>query len=371
MLQRLDKNFQNETAGDDLRWIDAFDDSIAIRGLAWIEENRAMRSFRRLPERSKTEEVFSEGVRHLSHCPSGAFLSFSTDSADISLRLELSDLELMDHMPATGQCGAELYLQLGHTWHAVATARPDLNEKTFSRSLIKNGPKEWRKYRLYLPLYKRVANVELGIQHGTQIKAEPAAIGTRPIVFYGTSITQGGCANTAGSDFVSQIGRMLDAETINLGFSGNGKGEPSMAELISEIEAEMFVLDYAANVEPDQLRSTLPSFVSILRQAQPGVSIVLIGNVISNQALWDRCRKDLLGKKRDTMMELYLAAKRADDPNIHFIDGNSLLVAGQSGVYVDGVHPTSSGFSSMADGLAPQLALIRLWSKSANSPFVL
>lgn len=183
--------------------------------------------------------------------------------------------------------------------------------------------------------------------------------------------TQGGCANTAGSDFVSQVGRLLDVEMINLGFSGNGKGEPSMVELISEIDAEMFVLDFAANVEPGQLRSTLLNFVSILRHAHSDVSIVPIGNVISNQALWDRSRKDILEEKRDIMMELYLAAKRAGDAYIHFIDGNSLLVAGQSGVYVDGVHPTSSGFFKMADRLAPQLAMIRLWSKSATDPFVL
>lgn len=360
-LQQLDPNFQVENAKENLHWIDAFDESLALRGLAWLPENRPHRSFRRTPERPELEATLSEGVRVLSHNPASAFLSFFTDSPELSVRIELHDTDQMSHMPATGQSGAELYFRAGPFWHAAATARPTLNKKVFEDCLITEGRSEWREYRLYLPLYQRMQKLEIGINRGARIEPSLPTGEVRPIVFYGTSITQGGCASTTGSDYVSQIGRLLDTEVINLGFSGSGKGEPVMAELISEINAGMFVLDYVANVQPGELCATLPAFVSILRRKHPTTPIVLLSCVTYNQTLWDQKKKESLEETRDTMMEFYLAARKAGDAHIHFVDGNALLVAGQSGLYVDGVHPTSAGFSRMAEILAPQLSTLRLW----------
>lgn len=359
-LEQIDRNFQSKTGEKTLRWIDAFDKKVALRGLAWLKENRRKKSFRRLPDRAAQE--LSEGVQVLSRFPASAFLSFFTDSADISVRMEIANLEQMDHMPATGQSGAELYFRDGQNWYAAAVAKASLTETTFTRSLIEGATREHREYRIYLPLYKELTKISIGIEPKAKIEPAPAK-NTHPVFLYGTSITQGGCANTAGSDFVSQVGRMLDTEVINFGFSGNGKGEPEIARLISEIDAEMFVLDYVANVDPERLRDTLPPFVSILRAKHPTTPIVLVGNVPYDQTLWHEATRSRLDHKRDVMMSFYLATKAAGDSNIHFIDGNSLLIPGQSGTYVDGVHPTSGGFSKIAERLAPQLASILLWKR--------
>lgn len=360
MAHKHDSNFGQSQAEGGLRWIDSFDESVSLRGLAWLEENRGERSFRRLPTRPGIEEELSPGVQALSHCPAGAFLSFFTDSATIALRMEVADREVMDHMPGTGQSGAELFFRAGHSWYPAATARPPGNETVFTCELIKDGPGIRREFRLYLPLYKAIREAALGVDPGARLEPSPST--TRPVVFYGTSITQGGCASTAGSGFVSEVGRLLDREVINLGFSGNGKGEPVMARLVSEIEAEMFVLDYAANVSPEELRATLAPFISILREKHPTTPIVLVGNVPYNMILWDRQRWDNLEKKRDTLMAGYLAARQGGDEQVYFVDGLSLLQAGGSGYYVDGVHPTSGGFAEMARNLAPQLSSILIWT---------
>ncbi|CAN5491829.1 SGNH/GDSL hydrolase family protein [soil metagenome] len=356
-LDQLDENFQAKSVGDELRWFDAFHRGIALRGLGWPQENFQKKHFRRLPDRATAK--LSEGVQVLSHCPASVFLSFSTSSPIISVRMTLADPEQMNHMPATGMSGVELYFREGSRWIAAATATPPVHEKFTTQSLIKDGPSRSREYRLYLPLYKRLERIEIGLAPTAKPKAIPAR--HRPIVFYGTSITQGGCANTAGGDFVSQLGRQLEIEMINLGFSGNGKGEPEIARLISQIDARAFVVDYAANADVELLQRTLPNLIDIVRKKHPSTPIILMSCVPFNQSLWDRKSFRILEQKRDIMLAEYLRARQAGDERLHFIDGHALLPCGESGIFVDGVHPTSQGFGILAERLGPQLSRILSW----------
>lgn len=357
-VEQLDRNFQLEAGTRPLLWLDAFDRRLALRGLAWLSGNRRKKHFRRLPDRA--DKNLSEAVCHLSHCPAGVFVSFVTDSTDIAVRMKVANLDQMDHMAATGMSGAELYFREGDSWHPSATARPCLTETAFERHLIEDAPRKNREFRLYLPLYKRVDSLALGFEPGAAIKPLPAAKGQRPILFYGTSVTQGGCANTAGSDYVSSIGRLLNTEVINLGFSGNGKGEPEMARLIRDIDAEVFVLDFIANAEVETLDSVLPEFIRLLRARRPKTPIVLMGCPAFNQSLWSIRIRRQLDQKRDITLRAYLNGKESGDTHLHFIDGNGLLPAGIPGAYVDGVHPTSHGFAIIAERLAPQLRAIRI-----------
>jgi len=360
-IEQMDQNFQSQSGVEAVDWIDAFDDRLALRGLGWIEENRLERNFYRFPERAGSP--FSDRVRELSHCPSGVFLSFTTNSANISLRMALANLDQMRHMPASGMAGAELFFRDGSAWIPAAVAIPPLEKTIFSCSLIKGARPIAREYRLYFPLYKKVDSLALGFDPGAHIAPFPAPSDSKPIFFYGTSITQGGCSSTAGADFVSTLGRKLDAEVINFGFSGNGKGEPEMARLIREIDAEMFVLDFAANADVATLETVLPDFIALLREVWPETPCVLMGNPSYNQRLWDPKVHAKLDLSRDTFMRSYLDRKKSGDRNVYFIDGDALLPAGVSGAYVDGVHPTSHGFALMAENLALQLQAIRLQRK--------
>lgn len=356
-LEQLDSNFQTKSAGDGLQWLDAFDPRLSLRGLAWPTENRKRRNFRRLPDRAAAG--LSEGVQVLSHCPAGVFVSFFTDASAISVRMTQGDLEPMDHMPATGMSGAELYLRVGPTWHPMAVARPALDQITFTRALVEDAPKERREYRLYLPLYKKLDALELGFSPRAVVEPSPASPGAKPVFFYGTSITQGGCANTAGSDFVSLTGRLLDAEVINFGFSGSGRGEPEVARLIREVKAEIFVLDFIANAELATLPKVLPEFIRILREKHPRTPIVLISCPDFDPLLWNPKYRDEQDAKRDVVMRVYVQGKEQGDRHLHYIDGPGLLPSGLTGAYVDGTHPTSHGFAIMAERLAPQLRVIR------------
>ncbi len=355
-LKDLDKNFRPETGSDGLVWHDAFDPRLTLCGLGWPKENFRARNFRRFPDR--VESRLSGGVNVLSHCPAGVYLSFMTDSPDLSVRVELPDLDWMDHMPPTGTAGTELFVRRDSHWHTVATSKPSLTEHCVTRALLTGAPRELREYRLYFPLYKRVNSVAVGFSPSAKIAPPPAPHHPKPLVVYGTSITQGGCANTAGSDFVSTLGRLLDRETLNFGFSGSGRGERQIAEILSELTPEAYVLDYVANADSSILRKTLAPFVGALRAAHPRIPILLVGMVPFDQILWNTERRKVLDERRDILMKFYLTRKAAGDENIHFIDGHGLLPIGQSGIYVDGVHPTSYGFAVMAERLAPQIRSI-------------
>jgi lysophospholipase L1-like esterase len=355
-IEKIDRNFAASTnTGDGLIWLDAFDPLLSFRGHGWKEEAIAARSFRRAPDRAAP--TLSESVQYLTRCPASVFLSFYTDTKELSVQARNNSTDCMNHMPRTGSAGVELYVRDGQQWVALATSIPPPDKAEYKQPLLTNQPRMMREFRLYLPLYMWLEELSIGFSADAQIKPCPAPQ-QKPVFFYGTSITQGGCANTAGSDFVSILGRMLDTDTINFGFSGSGKGEPEVAQLIREVDASMFVLDYAANCTPELLRDTLPPFVDILREAHPETPIVIMGPLGLNKSDHDATFRKTCEGRRDVSMRFYLQRKDAGDNNIHFIDGEGLLPIGAVASYVDGVHPTSTGFVMIAERLFPQLKLI-------------
>ena len=180
----------------------------------------------------------------------------------------------------------------------------------------------------------------------------------KPAVFYGTSITQGGCANNAGGDYPSIVSRALNLDVVNLGFSGCGQGEPEVAHMIAEIDAGLFALDYVANVQPPRLKKTLPEFVNILRAKHPKTPIVLMSKIVYAAAMYAREYREQHEQCRDIMIQFYVKARKAGDKNIHFVDGNALISYGTDLALVDGGHPTGAGFQLMAGRLVPQVRQI-------------
>ena len=344
-------------AAPDVEWVPSSDDRFTMRGLWWYEENE--RCFSRLPHRAK--DVVREPVWQLAQCPAGARLCFRSDTTSIRVRCMLPHATPMAHMPLTGQSGFALYCGGPGRVLPRALAFPQLKETEFERVLFEGVSPALREYTLYLPLYEGVTSLEVGLDKGAAVEAPSAPAVEAPVVFYGTSITQGGCAHTAGADYESILGRMLDLDTINLGFSGNGQGEPEVAELISEIDASLYALDYVANVDLATLEATLPRFVEILRAKHPETPIALMSRVVFTACTYSPEAREKQEAQRDIIIHFYSRARQAGDANIHFMDGNALIPYGAQLAYSDqGVHPTSVGFQMMAEGLAPQIAQILL-----------
>jgi lysophospholipase L1-like esterase len=333
------------SADADLRWHEV----VEPEGKGWADTKAR---FDRFPRRA--ESTVRPPVWSLSQNSAGLAARFVTDAATISVRWGLrGDRLAMPHMAATGVSGVDLYARGDDRWHFLGVGQPrgfPDNESVLVRDLSR----EEREYRLYLPLYNGVTRVDVGVPAGSSfrfIASDPAA---RPVVFYGTSITQGGCASRPGMAYPAILGRRLGVEAINLGFSGNGKTEPEVAELLAELQPAAYVLDSLPNLEPAQVAERLPSFLETIRKRHPTIPIVLVENLVYADAGFVARRESKVRDANDALRSIYVDRVTRGDRHLYYVPARDLI--GPDGeATVDGTHPTDLGFLRMADALEPAL----------------
>ena len=229
-LEVLDPNFAVVVPGEDIQWFDAL--KLGLEGQGWTENAHP---YDRMP--AKAEAVIPPAVWNLSHHSAGMAVRFVSDSPEISARWSVRYENLaMPHMPATGVSGLDLYAKDGDRWRWVAQGRPSQQNDNQAR-LVNGAPAGLHEYMLYLPLYNGTEKLEIGVKAGATLAKGPKRVDPRPVVFYGTSITHGGCASRPGMSYPAIISQRLDRPHINLGFSGNGRMEPEMGALIAELDA--------------------------------------------------------------------------------------------------------------------------------------
>ena len=324
--------------------------ALPLEGKGWSDADTKHR-YDRLPARA--EGVVRAPVWSLSHDSAGMRYRFVTDATFIRARWKLRKGArlAMSHMPATGVSGVDLYLRDAGGWHFLAVGRPDAasNERTLVSGLTQ-APRE---YLLYLPLYNGVDSVEIGVPQGARFEAAPARYaGRKPVVFYGTSILQGGCASRPGMAYPSIIGRALEWPTVNLGFSGNGKTEPEMAQLVAELDAAAFVLDSLPNLDVAQVKERVEPFVQTLRTRHSNTPIVFVENVNYTDTGFLEPRRTKVAEANSFLRQLYAKRKAAGDRHVYYVHASHLL-GGDGEDTVDGTHPTDLGFVRMAEGIAP------------------
>jgi lysophospholipase L1-like esterase len=357
-IEELDKSFaaSSVTNASALTWRSGNDARFTVRGLGWFEENE--RGWARLPHRAKG--VVREPVWDLAQCPASARIVFRSDTTAMAVRVTNASAVLMNHMAPTGSNGVALYCGEPGRMRYWATARPELDTPAFESLLVEKLPRKMREFRLYLPLYMAMQSIEIGLSKGARVRPPSPPAVEKPVVVYGTSITQGGCASTPGSDFVSTVGRMLNLNVVNLGFSGNGIGEPELAELVAELDASLYVLDYVSNADHRTFHKNLQRFYRMLRERRPTTPMLLVTPPCFAGQDWNHSRKETVELKRDVMIGLYARERKRGDRNLHLCDGYGLIPFGTDAAYVDGVHPTSHGFAMMAERLAPFIEHILL-----------
>src|SRR5262245_17570807 len=250
----------------DLRLLD-------VEGQGWPDTKSP---YDRLP--AKAEGVVRPPVWNLSRHSAGLCARFVTDATAIHARWTLtSDNLAMPHMPATGVSGLDLYVRAPDgVWRWLAVGRP--TARTNTAQLVGNLAPGKREYLLYLPLYNGVSSVEIGIPKGNTLAKGPERPAERqkPIVFYGTSITQGGCASRPGRVHTAILGRRLERPVINLGFSGNGTMDPEIARLLAELDPAVYVIDCLPNMTAPQVEERAEPFVRTLLKARPKTPVLLV-----------------------------------------------------------------------------------------------
>lgn len=333
-----------------LRWIPLSASGLEVDGLPWFAENGG--ALFRLPVKQK--DTYRKPVWELAQSPSGGRIRFRTNSATLAIRLEYPEPPGMRNMHAFGQTGVDLYADGVYRDTAIA-GRDSKSGLTQEHTFYKDQPRSDREITLYLPLYMPVKVLGIGIEADAQVEPPTGYALARPIVFYGTSITQGGCASRSGMSYQAILGRMLNVDYVNLGFSGNGKGEPELAAAVAAIDAAAYVLDFAQNnTTVDSLRQVYAPFIETIRGKHPETPVLVITPIYASHESW------ATDARLDGMRELIrnAAARRiaAGDRHLQLVEGTDLLGPSRSAGLVDGTHPNDLGFEWMAEGLAARLA---------------
>jgi lysophospholipase L1-like esterase len=331
-----------------LHWMPVVSPKIDVAGLPWFQENHG--EFWRLPANSK--DAFPKEVWNLSLDSTGGRIRFRTDSSTVALRLEWPHPSGMRNMHSFGQSGVDLYVR--NTYRGTAVPDKDAAPgKVYEHVYFKDQPRLMRDITIYLALYSPVKVLEIGLDKNTALEfATPFAV-PAPVVFYGTSITQGGCASRPGMSYQAILGRRLNINHINLGFSGNGKGETAVARAVAEIDAAAFVLDFAQNNgDVDSLAQVYDPFIGILRDRHPDTPIVAITPIYA--------ASEATGSQRNEQMRALIrkvVSRRiaAGDSHLQLVEGTDLLGPSRGDGLVDGTHPNDLGFQWMAEGLAERL----------------
>ena len=338
---------QNEIAKYDPRM--AAEKAVVTNGVKWIDgrhlpiEGRAFDDvanyYDRLPANVTTN--VNGGVRAMKNHSSGMQFRFTTDSKRLTIRWAPINGSLsMDHMPSTGVSGIDIYRFDAGTgkWRYVKTGRihsPKGAETTLSWT-------PGTPCLINLPLYNGIRSFSLGIDADATVSAlPPRASGVnKPVVFYGTSITHGGCCSRPGLSFVNIVGRDLDVPVVNLGFSGSGKMELEMSEHIARIDASCYVLDCVWNMNEATVRANYEPFIRNLRRLRPDTPIVM--------AEWcDVFHRQ--GDKRDAFMKDLHARLVAEGwKNLVYLPKDNMFGDDGEGT-VDGCHPNDLGMRSLAN----------------------
>jgi lysophospholipase L1-like esterase len=324
--------------------------ALGIEGQGWTEVKSP---FDRLP--AKAEGKVRDAVWSLSRDSAGMCVRFSTDSPVVHCRWTLTKASLaMPHMAATGVSGVDLYVNTVKGWRWVACGRP--TAQTNNAALVAGLPAESRDWLLYLPLYNGVKSVEIGVAKSAKVAPLPREKGKhKPLVFYGTSITHGACASRPGMVHTAILGRKLDRPVINLGFSGNGKMEQEVNELLAEIDAEIYVIDCLPNMTAAEVAQRTEPLVALICKVRPTTPIVLVEDRTYSDAHLVNSKRQRNDTSRAALKAAYDKLVAAGGKHLYYIPGEHLLGDDDEGT-VDSSHPTDLGFMRQAEAMLPVLA---------------
>ncbi len=338
--EAIDKNFLVKAAGTaQTVFFDVSQPPFTVHGLLHDKDG-----YYRLPHAVAAKA--NDGVQWLNQNTAGGRVRFVTDADRVVLRAAMRAVTGMPHFALTGSAGFDLYADGVY----CGTFVPPLELKTGYTSELPVGNGGLREFTVHFPLYSGVVKLELGLPSGCTLGAAAPYRTAAPVVYYGSSITQGGCASRPGNTYQSMLSRALSCDHLNLGFSGSALGEPCLADYIAGLNMSAFVLDYDHNApDPAHLEATHAAFFQKVRSRQPLLPVFLLSRPQPNPS-----EEELL--RRDIVKRTWQEAVRAGDRRVFFLDGTELLrpFGGDSGT-VDNCHPNDLGFFSMAKALEPGL----------------
>ena len=346
-ISKIDKNFKVDAdlGETDIVWYDVEEAPFEIYGVT-----KGEKSFVRMPPEIAAEA--SENVKNLSYHCSGGRIRFSTNSPYIAVKIVMPYVTHFAHMTMLAASGSDLYLDEDGKSEYVCSMVPPANMTAGYEFLRKMWPAIRREvgedlcYTLNMPIYNEVTKFYVGIKEGSTLGPGAKYRDLPPVLFYGSSITQGACAARPGNTYESMISRALNVDYINFGFSGSCKGEKPLATYFSGLDASVFVCDYDHNTPSgEHLENTYFAFYEEYRKKQPTTPYIMVSRV---DCLWNSQKH--IDDARNIIYRAYLKARELGDENVYFIDGGKIFEGSHRGECLsDGGHPTDIGFMRMSN----------------------
>lgn len=349
-ISKLDKNLASyEIENAEVTWISSHDEHFSLHGVFYNEEKKL---YMRVPD-EVSQASGNPAIGSLARMTSGGRLRFVTNSKFIAIKAALTPCLPMPHMSLTGSHGFSVYAdgfyrnRYSPVFKDMIEIKGDLDKEKiiFAEKKDIADTNKNRVVEIYFPLYGGVFELYIGVEPGSTLEKAPPYSGTKPLLFYGSSITQGACVSRPGNDYVSIVARRLDFDYINLGFSGNGNAEDAMIDYITSIDASLYAFDYNMSLRIKD--RVLPSHFSIyerIRNKHPDALILL----------YDKpgCDYECYPERENIICSTYEKALALGDKRICYIPSKELLGDGERDCCMtDIAHPNDLGAMRMADAI--------------------
>lgn len=308
-------------------------------------------SYRRFPP--KYENTLRKEVWNLGQHSAGISIRFRSNSPFIDVKWVVKNDAVMDHMPFTGIKGIDLYSIVDGRWKYISTGR--VKGKSNEFMMVNNAGEGYREYLLNLPLYDGTDTVLIGISTSASISKpqENYLVSQKPVVYYGSSIAQGGCASRPGMLFTNILARKLDRPFINMGFSGNGTFDLSVGDALCETDASLYVIDCNPNTNKEQIYQRAVDLVMKLHRERPEVPVLFVEAFPYTNG-FTKYGDSGNAKKNQELKRAYDTLKNSGMKNLYYRKGDDLIGDDFEGT-VDGVHPNDIGMLRIAEALEPTI----------------
>ena len=358
-ISKIDANLASydKISEPDVKYFDVREEPFQIYGLY---DPKGQTQFKRMPD--DVAKATNPGVVTLYTNTAGGRVRFSTDSQYVVIKALMPTVTLFGHMTRLGVHGFDMYIDDPKTGRSsfYGSYIPPKDIVDGYEGIIKFQTKETRHITLNLPLYNDLTALYIGLAEGSYIGGGAKYANELPVVFYGSSITQGGCASRPGNCYQNMISRRLNMHYINLGFSGSGKAEDVIVDYMAGLEMSAFVSDYDHNAPtPEYLAATHYKMYEKIRAAHPDIPYIMITRPDFHKSKQSGIDDSIA--RRDIIMDSFRKARAAGDKNVYFIDGESFFAGElEDSCTVDGCHPNDLGFSKMADVIGNCLCKLKL-----------
>lgn len=304
--------------------------------------------YRRIP--LDVAKCTSKSVEVLHTNTAGGRLRFKTDSSYIAINAKMSGISKFPHCAISGTAGFDLYAD----GHYAATFTPPFDIIDGYESIYEFDTRKTREITINFPTYSNVNSLYIGLENTAHLTSSADYINDKPIVYYGSSITQGGCASRPGNTYQNIISNELNVDYLNLGFSGSALAEETIYKYIATLPMSAFVFDYDHNAPTvEHLKNTHQKMFNHIRSLQPKLPII----IMSGPSMW--LSSDEIEKRKSIIFNTYKEANQSGDRNVYFIDGQHIFNSVNSNIMtVDRIHPNDFGFWCMAKELLPVLKAV-------------